>query len=77
MTAEHFDASLRALVSRKPYQVFTVELNGGHRFEIDGPNAVVFRDGVAVFVAPGGVPVLFDHDSVNLFIAATSDTELK
>ena len=32
--------------------------------------ALVVRDGVAVFVAPGGVPVLFDHDSVSQIIAA-------
>ena len=26
------------------------------------PKDMVVRDGVAVFVAPGGVPFLFDHD---------------
>ncbi len=27
-----------------------------------------------VFIAPGGVPVIFDHDSVNLFIGDTSNS---
>jgi hypothetical protein len=70
MTVENFDNTLRVLQLRKPYQVFTVELHGGERFEIDHPNALVVRDGVAVFVAPGGIPHLFDHESVNQIIAA-------
>ena len=76
MTAENFDAVLRQLQEVTPYQIFTVELNGGRRFEVDSPFALVVRDGVAVFVAPGGVPVLFDHDSVNQIIAAPANTEL-
>ena len=48
--------------------MFTVELNGGHRFEVDHPMALVIRDGVAVFLALGGVPVWFDHNSVNQII---------
>jgi uncharacterized protein (DUF39 family) len=74
MTVENFDNTLRVLQLRKPFQVFTVELNGGERFEIDHANALVVRDGVAVFVAPGGIPHLFDHDNVNQIIAAGSST---
>ena len=70
MTVDNFDNTLRVLQLRKPYQVFTVELNSGERFEIDHANALVVRDGVAVFVAPGGIPHLFDHESVNQIIAA-------
>jgi hypothetical protein len=70
MTATNFDHALNALMDRQPFQVFTVELNGGKQFEVDHPRALVVRDGVAVFVLPGGVPVLFDRDSVNQIIAA-------
>ena len=70
MTAENFDSVLNALVTRQPYQMFTVELHGGQRFEIDHPRALVVRDGVAVFLAPGGTPIWFDHDSVNQIIGA-------
>lgn len=76
MTAENFDRLLDELVSRKPYQMFTVELNGGRRFEVDHPRALVVRDGVAVFLAPGGIPVWFDHDSVNQIIGAPANTSL-
>ena len=68
MTSENFDHVLQALNQRQPFRVFTVELQGGHRFEVDHPRAMVVRDGVAVFIAPGGVPIWFDHESVNQII---------
>ena len=64
MTAEHFDGLLVALRGRSPFQPFTVELVGGHRFEIDHRDALIVRDGVAVFLQTGGIPVWFDHESV-------------
>jgi len=70
MTAENFDLVLRGLQQRQPFHVFTVELHGGKRFEVDHPGAMVVRDGVAVFLAPGGVPVWFDHERVNQVIGA-------
>jgi len=74
MTAENFDRVLRGLTDRTPFHVFTVELHGGRRFEVDRPRAMVVRDGVAVFIAPGGVPIWFDHDGVNQIIAAPAST---
>jgi hypothetical protein len=74
MTADNFDRVLLALSQRQPFQVFTVELHGGQRFEIDHPRATVVRDGVAVFLAPGGVPIWFDHDSVNQIIGANANS---
>lgn len=68
MTSENFDRVLQSLSQRQPFRVFTVELQGGHRFEVDHPRAMVVRDGVAVFIAPGGVPIWFDHESVNQII---------
>ena len=73
MTAENFDRALQALRDVQPFTVFTVELNGGKRFEVDHPRALVVRDGMAVFIAPGGIPILFDHDSVNQIIGAPSN----
>jgi hypothetical protein len=74
MTADNFGRVLEALRQRKPFQVFTVELHGGQRFEVDHPGALVVRDGVAVFLAPGGVPIWFDHKSVNQIIGASANT---
>ena len=72
MTSENFETIIDALLTRSPFRPFTVELVGGSRFEIDGPRAVVARDGVAVFVAPGGVPIWFDHESVTQIIGETA-----
>jgi hypothetical protein len=70
MTPENFTAVLEGLRQLQPFHVFTVELHGGRRFEIDYPGALVVRDGVAVFLAPGGVPIWFDHESANQIIRA-------
>jgi hypothetical protein len=68
MAPENFQNALIALRQRQPFRPFTVELVSGARFEVDFPDALVARDGVAVFIGPGGVPVLFDHESVSQMI---------
>jgi len=67
MEAANFDNTLIALRRRVPYRPFTVTLINGDRFEVDHPEALVVREGVAVFIGPGGIPVLFDHEGVNSF----------
>jgi hypothetical protein len=74
MTGENFERVLNALADRKPFQVFSVELHGGRRFEVDHARAMVVRDGVAVFIAPGGGPIWFDPDRVNQIIAAPASS---
>ncbi len=76
MTADNFTSILDGLKQHQPFRVFTVELHGGRRFEVDHPQALVVRDGVAVFLAPGGVPIWFDHESVNQIIGAPANTQL-
>jgi hypothetical protein len=68
METERFEATLNAFMRRVPFQPFTVTLVNGDRFEVDHPKAVVVRDGVAIYVGPGGVPVIFDHEGVSQFI---------
>ena len=41
---------------------------GGRRVEVDHAPALVSRDGVAVYLAPGGIPIWFDHESVTAII---------
>jgi hypothetical protein len=64
MQVDNFDNVLNALRRRVPFRPFTVALVNGDRFEVDHFDALVVRDGVAVYVGPGGVPVLFDHEGV-------------
>lgn len=65
MESENFERTLAAFKRRTPFQPFTVALVNGDRFEVDHPDALLVRDGVAVYVAAGGVPVIFDHEGVS------------
>jgi hypothetical protein len=73
MTAENFDRVLEGRKQSQPFRVFTVELQGGRRFKVDHPGALVARDGVAVFIAPRGVPIWLDHESVNQIIGSLTN----
>jgi hypothetical protein len=64
MDPETFDATIRSFKHRTPFRPFTVALINGERLEADFSDALVVRDGVAVFVGPGGVPAIFDHEGV-------------
>ena len=70
MTVDHFEESLDVLISIRPFKPFTVELNTGQRIEIDHPRAISSRGGHAIFTSPGGVLIMFDHESVNQIINA-------
>jgi hypothetical protein len=63
-----FERSLHAFQRRSPFHPFTVALVNGDRFQVDHPEALVIRDGIAVFIAAGGVPTLFDHESVSQLV---------
>jgi hypothetical protein len=68
MGADNFDQTMKAFAERVPFRPFTVALVNGNRYEVDHPGAILIRDGVAVYLAPGGVPVIFDHEGVNQVI---------
>lgn len=67
MEADNFDRTLNTFKRRNPFRPFTVALVNGDRFEVDYPDALVVRDGVAVYIGAGGVPILFDHEGVSQF----------
>jgi hypothetical protein len=68
MDPGHFERSLRAFRRRTPFRPFVVALVNGDRFQVDLPEALVLRDGVAVFIAAGGVPTLFDQETVSQLV---------
>jgi hypothetical protein len=74
MTAEHFDQLIDTLLERRPFRPFTVEIQNGERFEVDHPRSTVVRDGFAIYLKPGNVPVYFDHESVNQVIDFLADS---
>ena len=47
-----FDSTIRAFKHRTPYKPFTIAMVNGNRFEIDHPEALALRDGMALFAGP-------------------------
>jgi hypothetical protein len=68
MEADNFDQTLSAFKRRSPFRPFTVALVNGDRIEVDFPDALVARDGVAIYIGPGGVPVIFDNEGVSQIV---------
>jgi hypothetical protein len=68
MDRDTFDVTLRTLKNSQPFRPFTVAMVNGDRLEVDYPDALAMREGVALFVAPGRVPVWFDHEGVSQVI---------
>jgi hypothetical protein len=73
MSAENFDAILARLLDRRPFQMFTVALKNGERFQVDHARAVAFNNGAAVFVGPGRAIYWFDSDSVSHFLDQSAE----
>jgi hypothetical protein len=72
METDNFEQTLQAFLRRTPFRPFTVALINGDRVEVDHPGALVMRAGVAIYISPGGVPVIFDHEGVSQFIGDLS-----
>ncbi|GEM_PF-5166035 len=47
---QNFDQTLNAFKNRQPFQPFTVVMADGDCFKADFPNALVGRDGMAVYL---------------------------
>jgi hypothetical protein len=57
MRAEILEETMNTLESRVPFKPFTVVLMNGNRFEVDHPSALAHRDGFAMYIAPGNMPL--------------------
>ncbi len=68
MDIGQFEQSLRAFQRQTPFRSFTVAVVNGNHFQVGHLEALVLRDGVAVFIATGSVPTLFDHSSVSQLV---------
>lgn len=64
MDRDTFDSTIRTFKHRTPFRPFAVSLVNGERLEVDHPDALAVRDGVGLFVGPGGVPTVFKHEKV-------------
>jgi hypothetical protein len=73
MDRDTFDGTIRTFMRRAPFRPFTVAMVNGDRLEVDHPEAVVVRDGVGMYIAPGGIPVVFDHEGVSQIVGDLAD----
>jgi hypothetical protein len=72
MGRDTFDNTIRTFKHRTPFRRFTVAMVDRDRLAIDHPDALTVRDSVALFVGPGEVPVVFDHEGVSEVIGDLS-----
>lgn len=72
MDRDTFTNSIRAFRNRVPFQPFTVALVNGDRYEVDRPDVLALGQGIVILVAPGDVPVFFDHEGVSQVIGDLS-----
>lgn len=64
MSTGTFEKALRALLLRRPFESFVVELLDGKRFWIDTPEAIGFNGGAAAFIAADGSIHFFTNEQV-------------
>jgi hypothetical protein len=48
MTVENLQGVLGTLLDRRPFRLFTIELHGGQRLQVDHPHAVSYQGGAAI-----------------------------
>ena len=53
MEMQNFDGTMQAFKRRSPFRSFSIALVNGDRYEVDHSEALVVRDGVAVFIGMG------------------------
>jgi hypothetical protein len=77
MDRETFDLTIRTFKHRAPFRPFTVSRVNGERLEVDHPDGLAVRDGVGLFVGPGGIPSIFDHEGVAQVIGDLANRPLE
>lgn len=65
MITKRFDETLQAYQRCWPFLLFRVRFVSGEHIDVDHPEAIAIRGGVAVYISVDGTPTLFDHESVS------------
>jgi hypothetical protein len=74
MDRDTFTATIRTFKQRSPFHPFTIVTVAGNRHEVDFPDGILARDGVAVFLGPGGIPTIFDAEGVSEIVGDLTGT---
>jgi hypothetical protein len=68
MDRNQFNTTLHTLKNRRPFGPFTLAMVNGDRLEVDFPDGLAVREGMALYLAAGGIPVWCDHEGVSEII---------
>ena len=72
MDAKNYDKTLKAMLERKPFAPFKVELVDGETVDVRHPEELFSRAGVTIHIGPEGEMSIFDHDGVARFSSQSS-----
>ena len=77
MNPESLQIALDAYVRQQPFHPFTLVMNDGAQLEVDSPLAIAFSsaNGRVIFLGPGGVPQIFNSESVNRVVGDLAGVE--
>lgn len=75
MHRDIFTETIQVLKHLQPFRPFTIAMVNGNRYEVDYPDALAIREGLAIFLGPGRVPIYFDHEGVCEIIGDLSESE--
>jgi len=72
MDAKNYNKTLKAMLDRKPFAAFKIELIDGESVEVRHPEELFSRAGVTIHIGPEGEMSIFDHEGVSRFISQSS-----
>src|SRR5438876_164020 len=77
MTQELLETTLRAMLGRRPFQPFVLEMDDGRRISVDDPMALSFGGGSVGFIGPDVIVKMNGKkvDDLNDFVQAVRDTK--
>jgi hypothetical protein len=71
MTAKNVEKTLQVYQKRKPFRSYRVRFVDGEFIDVDHPEALITRGGVAIFFTADNTPILFDHEGVTAIVGTT------
>jgi hypothetical protein len=75
MMRKTFEQAMQALLRRKPFQPFVIELENGEQWVVGQPEALFYHDGAtAVYFRPDGSFDFVDCENVKQLLELTTKT---
>ena len=72
MDSNLFTDTILAYKRRVPFHPFTIVTAAGRQHEVDHQDAIIVKGGVAMFLAPGNIPHIFDAETISEIVGDLS-----